>query len=184
MALTRGTFTDSDAKLRELILYISEKSAADPKYGSTKLNKILLAADILSFRKRGRLISGAQYKSLDHGPVPVGMGLILDRMTKEGELAIQLASSYGHLQKRPVNLRRANLAGFDGEDIALLDEVIGDCRDSNARELSDGSHGIAYYLGTKTGKPIPFAAFLFKQRQKITPYHRQKYEKLAKERGW
>lgn len=183
--LSRSSYTDDAAKkLRELILYISEKSVSDEKYGKIKLNKILWAADVLAFRQRGKSITGADYKSLPYGPAPIGMKGILDRMEADQELAIQQTSYFGNLQERPVNLRRANLSAFSGEDIACVDEVIGHCRPATAKELSDASHGIAWELGRKTGKPIPLAALLFKQKQRITPYHKEKAVRLAKERGW
>ena len=112
------------------------------------------------------------------------MKAILDEMQKNDELAIQPVSYFGKTQERPVNLRRANLDSFSGEEIALLDEIIKYFSDSNATELSDGSHGIAYDTGVKTGKPIPFAAFLFKQKQVVSENLKQKGFALARKRGW
>ena len=37
---------ESERRFRELLLYICEKCATDPKYGTTKLNKILYFSDI------------------------------------------------------------------------------------------------------------------------------------------
>lgn len=183
--LSRSTYTTKEAqKLRELILYVAEKSVSDPKFGKTKLNKILLAADVLAFMKRGRSISGSDYKSIEFGPAPVGMHIILDRMQADNELAIQPTSYLGKVQQRPINLRRAKLDAFSGEDIALLDEVIGDCRDFNARAISQASHGIAWELGRRTGKPIPMNAFFFRQKQKLRTYHLEKFSALAAQRGW
>jgi hypothetical protein len=185
LSLSRSSLTSDEAKkLRELILYISEKSKADEKYGKIKLNKILLVADVHSYQLRGKTISGAQYKSLEWGPAPIGMKDILERMERDKDLAIQKISYFNKPQERPVNLRRANLAAFSGEDIALLDEVIEHCRNATGTQLSEGSHGIAWELGRRSGKPIPFAAFLFKQKQIITSYHLDKFRKLAKERSW
>lgn len=185
MLVSRSTYTTEEGKrLRELILYVAEKSASDPKFGLTKLNKILLAADVLAFLKRRRTISGSDYKALEYGPAPVGMRQILDRMEADKELVIQMASYHGKPQKRPINLRRAVLDGFTGDDIRIIDEVIGDCRDFNATAISEASHGIAYDLAIKSGKPLRMDAFLFKQKQKIRTYHEVKLAKLVAERGW
>ena len=50
-----------DKKLKELVLYIAQKSEDDPSFGATKLNKILFAADFYFFGQTGRSITGASY---------------------------------------------------------------------------------------------------------------------------
>ena len=182
---SRSSYTDESAeRLRELILYISEQSVNDERYGKVKLNKVLLAADMYAYRQFGISISHADYKALDYGSAPVGMKDILDKMQNDEELAIQPTSYFGKPQERPINLRRANLAKFSGKEIALLDEVIKHFSDANAKQLSDWSHGIAWATAYKTGKNIPYAAFLFKQRQRVSERLVQKGFRLAKERGW
>ena len=183
MLHSRSTKPKMD-KLRELILCISAKSVTDEKYGKTKLNRILLAADIHSYKLRGRSISEAQYKALEYGPGPVGMKQILDEMEQNSEIAIQQVSRFGKPQERPINRRLANLEGFSGEDIALLDEVIDALRHSSSKELSDASHGIAWDTARISGKTIPLSAFLFKQKQRVSERLKQKGFALAKERGW
>jgi len=58
----------SDAKMAELILYVSDRCQLDPAYGSTKLNKILFYADFLYYAKHGTSITGQEYMRLDKGP--------------------------------------------------------------------------------------------------------------------
>ena len=59
-----------DKKLKELVLYIAQKSEDDPSFGATKLNKILFAADFYFFGQTGRSITGASYVHRGKGPVP------------------------------------------------------------------------------------------------------------------
>lgn len=68
----RATFTQaqSDERLAELIVYISQKCANHRKFGATKLNKILFYADFGSFKKYGCSITGTEYMKLPNGPVP------------------------------------------------------------------------------------------------------------------
>jgi hypothetical protein len=61
---------DGEARLRELILYIAARCERDPRFGATKLNKILLFADFLAYFRRRRPITGVEYMRLPNGPAP------------------------------------------------------------------------------------------------------------------
>lgn len=60
----------SEEKLRELILYIAQKSKTDPRCGAVKLNKLLYYADFSAYRLLGRAITGAEYQHLKKGRRP------------------------------------------------------------------------------------------------------------------
>src|SRR5687767_13243323 len=62
-------FPEDRRKLAELILYISQRFAADPSYGSTHLYKTLFFADFLAYAKFGQPITGDEYERERHGPV-------------------------------------------------------------------------------------------------------------------
>ena len=66
-------------KFKELILYVCEKSATDPNFGATKLNKILFLSDFWAYAYCGRPITGVEYMKLRFGPAPEGV-----RPTVEG----------------------------------------------------------------------------------------------------
>src|ERR1022692_2835161 len=57
-------------KFRELMLYVAQRSATDPQFGKTKLNKILYFSDFLAYGLTGHAIAGATYQKLDKGPAP------------------------------------------------------------------------------------------------------------------
>ena len=48
---------DGEVRLLELILYVAEKCQDDPKFGATKLNKILWWADFLAYAQHGTPIT-------------------------------------------------------------------------------------------------------------------------------
>ena len=77
----------SDERLRELILYIADRSQTDPRFGATKLNKLVFFADFQSYAERGKPITGCQYMRLPNGPVPRHLIPIRDRLVEEGELS-------------------------------------------------------------------------------------------------
>ena len=49
MTRTLRLFAENEEKLRQLILYVSQKCANHPGFGLTKLNKIAYFADFLVF---------------------------------------------------------------------------------------------------------------------------------------
>lgn len=57
-------------RLRELVVYISEKSEHDQHCGATKLNKILYHSDFRAFERFGVPLTGASYFRLPKGPAP------------------------------------------------------------------------------------------------------------------
>ena len=81
---------DSDTKLKELSLYIAEKSKNDPHFGATKLNKILFAGDFFFYGASGNAITDAEYTHRENGPVPKRMPAILDTLQTEGRAKIEL----------------------------------------------------------------------------------------------
>src|SRR5579884_3151713 len=114
-----ATKIGDEEKLGELILYISQKSAVDPKFGAIKLNKILYLSDFLAFGHWGKPITGVPYQHLPKGPAPKRLLPVRDELKSKGDLAIQeLPLKSGNMQKRTVNLRDPNLSLFTGEEIA------------------------------------------------------------------
>src|SRR5260370_23975101 len=79
----------SDQRFRELVLYICEKCATDPKFGATKLNKILYFSDFLAYGNFGEPITGFEYQREKNGPVPKRLLPIRNAMIQSGELAVQ-----------------------------------------------------------------------------------------------
>src|SRR5437660_10500981 len=87
------TFGSDDSatrqRLRELILYIADRSKDDPKFGATKLNKILYFSDFVSFREYGEPITGAMYMRLENGPAPMHLVPVRNEMLESGEIAME-----------------------------------------------------------------------------------------------
>jgi hypothetical protein len=179
----RNTTQETKNKLRELILYISDRCMNDEMYGAIKLNKILLAADVVSYLRFGQSITGAQYMKLHAGPAPVAMLPVLEDMKALGEIAIKEKQYFSKPQKRVIPLRDANLQIFTGRDIAILEEVIEGCKDLNATALSNWSHGIAWRTA-KDKEIIPYQAFYIAEDQELTEEDVYRGLALIKQYGW
>lgn len=173
---------DSDARLRELILYISDVCATSETFGKIVLNKILWRADFEAYLSTGRSLTGSRYQSIEFGPAPKRMVQVLDMMKGAGDVEVRAVSYHGYAQQRVIALRSAKLSMFSGEEIALLNRVINECRSVTGKALSDASHGKAWRLGLALGA-IPYeAAFL--SDEPLTPYHEARAQELIAQYGW
>ena len=85
-----------DAKMKELILYLAAKSEKDPRFSSTKLNKLLFYCDFAAFRQLGKPITGHSYQKLQFGPAPKAMLPVLDKMKDEKACVEVERDHFGH----------------------------------------------------------------------------------------
>lgn len=143
-------------KFREMVLYVARETEQDPRCGFTKLNKILFYADFTAFRKLGRPISGAQYRKLQHGPVPKTILPLVEDMEAAKDCAIATRDHFGYTQKRVLALRDPRLDLFTAEEIDIIRNVIDDLHDLNATEVSDLSHRFMGWRLAEQGEDIPY----------------------------
>jgi len=154
-----ATAIGDEQKLAELILYISQKCATDPKFGAIKLNKILYLADFLAFGNWGEPITGVEYQHLRMGPAPRRLVPVREELQRGGKLVVQpLPLKSGHRQMRTVNLADPNLKVFSGREIALVDSIIEELWDLDAEESSEFSHRFVGWKMTKEGDNIPYGS--------------------------
>lgn len=143
-------------RLTELILYIAEKSRGDPAFGATKLNKILFLVDFFAYGFWGNSITGATYKRLRNGPVPHELPIAKNILLSQGRAEEILREYYGRPQKRLVPISGSDCSLFTREEITLVDQVIKECSELNATNLSDWSHQLKPWLLSKDGEEIPY----------------------------
>lgn len=170
-----------DKRFRELIVYVADKCGMDPSFGATKLNKILWYADFVSYKQRGKPITGERYQRLQNGPCPVRLKPVRESMVGK-DVVVRIVPVGTYQQHRIVALRSADLSVFDAEDIAFVDRIIEILRDLNATEISELSHGMAWKTRFD-GDPIPYqAAFL--SDEAVTASDIARTEDLAGALGW
>ncbi len=158
-SLTYGADTEETrARLRELILYIADKCKDDPKFGATKLNKILYFIDAVSFREYGEPVTGIQYARRENGPAPKHFLPVREQMKADGEIEMEIRN-YIYQQHRVVAKRKSNLDLFSSRDIALVDAIIEELSSLNGTDLSGLSHGIVWNI-LDDGEQIPYEAVL------------------------
>jgi hypothetical protein len=175
----RKKMRENEKKFRELVLYISQKCANDPRFGATKLNKILFYSDFLSYALTGNPITGFEYQKLPNGPAPRRLLPVREAMVRDEELALQdITLSNGMTQKRTVNLRNPKPELFGGREIALVDEVIQRLSPFNATEVSELSHQRVGWIAASDNETIPYET-IFISNQPLTEEEAQRGRRVA-----
>jgi hypothetical protein len=165
-------------KFKELLLYVCQKTADDPKCGATKLNKILFYSDFMAFAKFGKPITGATYQHLEHGPAPREFLPSRKALEANGEVVLVPRLHYGHQQKALVALREANLSVFGPQEIAMVDWVIQQCWEHNATSISEKSHELPGWRFAREGEDIPYES-VFLTTEPLTHYEISRGREIA-----
>jgi len=170
-------------RFRELIVYISQKSVTDPSFGAVKLNKILYHADFRAFERFGVPITGVRYFRLPQGPAPRSLLVVRRQLASEGVIEVQERDlGQGYIQHRTVALRDPILTFFSGDELALVDEVIGELWQQNAREVSDASHDVRWRV-LQHKDPVPYE-FAYLSDEDVSEAEERRTEELANDLGW
>lgn len=160
--------TPDDIKLRELILYVAQRSEEDFHFGKTKLYKILFFADFGAYARWGRSITGHPYERYPKGPVPARGPALLEFMEERGDAQIVEETHYDRPILRVRALRPAALDVFSAEELGLVEHVVRALRDDNAKQVSERSHEFIGWQATLPGEVIPYET-VFVDAGPLTP---------------
>jgi hypothetical protein len=169
-------------KFKELLVYVASKCSDFPRFGSTKLNKILYYSDFLAFGYSRKPITGATYQHLKWGPAPRQFLPVVQELILNKEAIVEVRG-WLKKQKRLVPLRKPNLELFSGTEIALVDSVIDSLRDHTAEEASDVSHMEAGWKCVAEGEDIPYTT-VFVSHDSPTADDIRWAQEFAAEHGW
>jgi len=159
---------DGDRRLRELILYIAEKSCSDPAFGATKLNKLLFYSDFLAYLNFGKAVTGQDYFRLENGPAPRRLLPIRQSMIEDGDIIVQKAEFCGFPQDRVVALRPANKDEFAPHELSLIDKVLELHKGKTASEISEESHEFVGWSLAQDKETIPYEVARLSTKQILT----------------
>ena len=151
----RGSQAD-DRKMRELILYLAARSEQDPRFSSTKLNKLLFYCDFTAYRELGHSITGHSYQKLPFGPAPKAMLPILGQMKRNRDCSESEKDCFGLRQRRVKAERPPEISVFSPEELRLADQIVDDLWESSASEVSDLSHGFIGWQAAALNEVIPY----------------------------
>ena len=149
------------------MLYVAERSEADPFFGATKLNKILFRSDFRAYRETGAPITGHQYFRLPEGPAPRVLLKVRQRLIDSGDAKLETVQVYGMEQIRFVALRSPNTELFSQEQLAIVDDVLDEMEGQTAAQVTADSHRFPGWRAADDEEVIPYeTAFL---TSKVTP---------------
>lgn len=154
---------DPEHKLQELMLYVADKSLADPSFGVIKLNKILAFSDFQAYALLGHAVTGVPYQKLEHGPAPRPLPALVRELIDAGDAQLLPVGRGLHTQQRLVALRRPNLSLFSGPEIAVVDDVLDLLRGDTATAVSLRSHEWDGWRAARIGDDIPYSTAFWSQ---------------------
>lgn len=174
---------ESRQRLRQLILFISDRCRKSSKFGAVKLNKILFYSDFNSFAKHGKPITNIPYQKRPFGPVPSVYEEVRDEMIADKEIDLVNEGLPPYIRQHVVPLEEANIdAYFEPHVIALVDEVIQTLADLSVSEVSELSHDFAWQIAGDY-ELIPYEAVFIYDRE-LSEREIARAHELADKYGW
>lgn len=143
-------------KMRELVLYIAEKSISDQRFGAVKLNKLLYYSDFYAYRVLGSSITGAKYQRLQEGPAPRQFLTVRDSLLDDGSAVLEERPFFTQTQQRLVPRRPVRPGVLSEAERRLVDEVIENLWWKTGREVSEMSHQEPGWKVVTEGETIPY----------------------------
>lgn len=172
-----------ERKFGELLKYLAERSATDPYFGDTKLNKLLFFCDFLSYAHRGEPITGAVYQRLRHGPAPRRLLPVRRDLIAKGEVEVTTVGRYVRQRRTLVN-QPADVTMFESDEIALIDEVLDLLSHADSETVSELSHRVsAGWNLVDEQDDIPYETALISMREP-PPEALEMGRQLAERYGW
>jgi hypothetical protein len=143
-------------KFRELVVYIAEKSADDPRFGAVKLNKILYYSDFDAYRLLGHSISGDEYQNLAEGPAPKHLVGARDSLLGDHSVSVEIRPYFNKQQMRLTPNRPPKPGVLSEAEIEIVDEVITALWPYDGKGVTDRSHEEFGWKATQRNEIIPY----------------------------
>lgn len=170
-------------RLKELVLYVANKSSSDASFGAVKLNKLLFFADFWSYGAFGKPITGATYEKKRFGPVPREVKKVQTDL-EAAEDAVVIKRRHFYPQHKTVARRDADMSRFEAHEIQLIDEILEVFKDDYAEFISEFSHEIsAGWQLAKMHEEIPYDS-IFLSTEEISESEISRGRELAEQYGW
>jgi hypothetical protein len=152
-----------EARFDELVLYIAHATKDDPRFGRTKLAKVLFYADFDAYREGGESMTGATYIRMPFGPFPAQLKDAEGRLERSGRAILDYDIETKEEKKiRPLK-NAEHVGGFYRVfELRAIDLWIEAIAKGTARQVSDESHDHSgWIIAEHVGATIPYAtAFL------------------------
>lgn len=172
-------------RFEALVRFIAERRKDDPRFGRTKLAKVLFYSDFDVYRDRREALTGAMYIRMPFGPFPSQLEETEKLLSDRGVVYLDYVKD-DYEEKRIVPLKPlADLSGlFEPWALQLVTTWTDRIASATAREISRLSHHHPGWLMARdTGEPIPYQTALLPQ-ERPTGRDVERAKEIARERGW
>lgn len=142
-------------KLKQLVIYIANKSKDDENFGMIKLNKLLYFSDFEAYRMLGKSITEIEYRKLEEGPVPFSIQEAMDELSDFGLIKVEQIRRFKYTQFKTIPTAEADTELFAPEELEIVDRIIEQYKHFNATEISNASHDRIYNIPRMYAK-IPY----------------------------
>lgn len=170
------------AKMRALILYAAERYAADPSFGSVKLNKFLFHADFSAYAQLGDSLTRYEYRAQREGPTLYAMLPVLNEMQADGRIDRERIEDWTFPQDRIEALEPPNMTLFSDSERQIIDASIERLRGMAADEVSDAAHrfpGWVHAWERGKGSPIPYESVFWEDAPVLEEWEQEQAKDLA-----
>lgn len=177
--------SSKDKKFKELVIYLTNKSYADPKCGLTKLNKLLFFSDAFAFANLGKPITGQKYFTHINGPIPADMELLRRELIEDRDTIERSIPVIDYSMTKIIPSRQADLSVFTAEEIDLVNEVLEFLKNKNNTQASQFSHDKSVgWQNTEINEEIPLSTIFFPVGMRYTEDDITYTEALIRKHGW
>ncbi len=145
-------------KLKEAVWAIAAY-CPPAELGNVKLHKILYFADMLTYLREGRPLTGVDYLKQKFGPTARHLTAAVQDLVNEGRMSVDTVEHYGLFKKNYLTLGDPKAGVLRETELALLREVADYVRGKSASEISEISHNAAWEAA-ELGEVIPYQSVL------------------------
>ena len=177
------TIRPKDRKLAELILFISERSEGDARFGADKLARLLFNADFSAFRYHKKSITGQVYEKCHVCPCPKRLAVVRQALISRRELAIREREPYGSRQYRSFALRLADLSKFTAEELALVTRLIATNWGLSSWDVRNTSEEICGWEQANDGENVPYEIAFISKRPPTEKERRRAMQDIPRARA-
>lgn len=149
-------------KFKQVLLYILERCAGKPNIGKTVLYKLLYFSDFNYYETYEEQMTGAIYRKLQYGPIPMEFSKLVSLMEKDGEIKKVNAEYRNYPQERYMPLINADLSKLKASEKEIIDKVLVAHSDKTATEISNYSHEDIPWKATKDKDVIDYELVFYR----------------------
>ena len=149
-------------KFKQVLLYILNKVGSKPNIGETVIYKLLYFIDFNFYEKYEEQLIGATYLKNRFGPTPIEFKKVVDGMIEHKEIMRVKDEYFMYPRTKYLPLKAPDLSPLKANEIKLIDEVLEDLSDMNARQISKYSHEDVPWLAAKDGGIIDYESVFYR----------------------